>query len=226
MLFGALIDGLNREDWKGIAELCDPVTLLVFHRRLLQQYGQERRTLSVEEYLRGAPDLQREVAELEVARINEFMDVRKRLREDIPTIDDLTQLQSLDPTDVFARWLEARSPRGQIEQRLATGSISSKAAERALAGTYDAALLGVVPDGDQLVHLLFRSALDPSGPPEPPLGFSDIGSSDEERELIQDLAGRLTPQVLTCRRQTDGTWRIVVSSDFLGFGMHIYVADD
>jgi hypothetical protein len=83
-------------------------------------------------------------------------------------------------------------------------------------------LLGVVPDGDRIAHVIFRAAFDPAKLPDPPMGFSDAGPSEDERQLIRDIAGRLVPQVVTCRRQDDGTWRMIVGHDFFGLETSLF----
>jgi hypothetical protein len=225
-LFRAVIEALNDEDWETIAALCDPSSLTIFYRQLLRRYGQEQPKITVEDYLRNAPEMPREVAAWEVEKLNKSRSAGQRLRQEIPGVGDMTELRGLGPTATFASWLRARSPRGQVEQAQAAGHISDEAAERALSatrGAFPCVLLGVVSDGSQVAHIIFREEFDPAEPLEPPLGFSGM-ASDDEWELVRDISGRLAPEVASCRRQPDGTWRMVVGHDFLRFGSVIYGA--
>ena len=84
----------------------------------------------------------------------------------------------------------------------AEGRISRRAAEAHASlpyAGYHYVPLGAVADGERIAHVLFRNALDP----------------DDAQTLARELWGRAHPHVATCRRQPDGTWRLVADHDFL-----------
>jgi hypothetical protein len=78
--------------------------------------------------------------------------------------------------------------------------------------------IGVVEDGTRIAHVLYRFDIDAahlaSGEAEAWLEKLP----QEEQTLARELSGRSHPQVVTCRRQRDATWRLLANHDFLGVG--------
>ena len=80
-LFDAALNALNAEDWRGAAQLCDPVSLRAFKRQLLERFTPDRppRELTIEDLLRHTPDKPRQVAEYELAQHRRRADPRRRV---------------------------------------------------------------------------------------------------------------------------------------------------
>jgi hypothetical protein len=228
-LFRAAVAAVNAEDWSAAAALCDPVSLRAFHRQLVAQFAppEPRWELTVDELLRHAPEMPRAVAEYQVAEHRRHIEPTERLRQELPGVPDLAALAALSAKQAFAAWLDGRSVSRQVERLAATRRITRQTAELLAAGPtehYPYVPLGVVPDGERVVHVLFRRTFD-AGPP----GSGDAdnwlaGLPADEQELARELWGREHPQVATCRRQPDGTWRLVADYDFLRISSQ-YVSD-
>lgn len=177
--------------------------------------------LTVEEYLRHSPEMPRAVAEYHVAQHRLMADPLWRMQQELPGVEGVEQLKQLGPEEVFARWLDGRTPRRQIERMIAEGRIGAASAELTLEQVAPALHyepIGVLADGDRVAHVLYRPLeQDPD----------DAGTEaaewmarmpPDERELTRDLAGRQHPMVATCRRQPDGSWRLIAGYGFLMLG--------
>jgi hypothetical protein len=233
-LFRAAVSALNREDWRGVAALCDPASLSAFRRRMIEQLAPSRpiRTITVEEYMRHSPDMPREVAEYSVAQIQKHADPERRLKDELPGVASVAELRSLDPITVFAKWLEGRSVRRQIERLVAEGRASRAAAAAAIArfaegAQYPYVALGAVPDGDRVVHIVYRHDVGRQESPSPDARRWLESLPPEEQELVRDIDVSGPPWIAACRRQPDATWRLVADHGFLGVGStHIWRLDE
>jgi hypothetical protein len=224
-LFRAAVSALNREDWPAVAALCDPVSLSAFRRRMIEQLAPTRpiRAITVEEYMRHSPDMPREVAEYSVAQIQRHADPERRLKEELPDVTSVAELRSLDPITVFVKWLDARSFRRQIERLVAEGRASRAAGAAAIArlaenAQYPYVALGALPDGDRVVHIVYRHEVDRQKRPSPDAQRWLERLPPEEQELVRDIEERGPPWIAACRRQPDGTWRLVADHGLLGVG--------
>jgi hypothetical protein len=221
-LVRAAIEIVNRSDWYAAAELCDPVSLSAFRRQMLQQFEPTapRFEITVEQHLRHSPEMPRAVAEFYVEQHRARMDPATRLRYELPGIPDVDALRLMSAEEIFAAWLDGRSPRRQIERLVSEGQISPASATRSheLASmVHPYVAIGIVQDGDDVAHVLYRydvDAVHSSADAEEWLAKLP----KDEQTLALELSGRLHPQVTTCRRQQDGTWRLLAGYDFLGLG--------
>lgn len=219
-LFRAAVAAVNAEDWAAAAALCDPVSLRAFHRQLLAQFAppEPRWQLTVEEYLRHSPEMPRDVAEYMVAQHRKHADPAERLRRELPGVPAVDALSALRPEQAFAAWLDGRSIRRQVEQLAADRRITRRAADlHATAPTehYRYIALGAVLDGERVAHVLFRDAFEPDQPWSADAARWLADQPADEQDLARELRGRGHPQVATCRRQPDGSWRLIADHDFL-----------
>jgi hypothetical protein len=227
-LFRAAVDALNAEDWSAAAALCDPVSLRAFHWQLVEQYAPSRppRALTVEEYLRHAPETPIAVAEHVVAEHQRRADPIARLRLELPGVPSADALRAMPPEVAFAHWLDGKSFRRQVERLAAEGRISQRAAAlhaTAGSGGYRYVPLGAVPDGARVAHVLFRNAFDPDEPWSGESAAWLAARPSDEQALARELWGRGHPQSATCRLQPDGSWRLLADHDFLRVSsVHIF----
>ncbi len=216
-LFNLAQSHLNREDWLGAARLCDPVSLRAFKREMLQSLAPSvpHPVLTPEEYMKLQPDLPREVAEYQANEHARLTDPARRLRDELPGITSPEQLRSMEPAEIFAAWLEGRSPRAQIARLVEQGHVTAEvgatiAAHHMPPRRYVA--LGAVPDGEHLAHVVFRDASEP---------WLDIAAQmdelpQDERALSRQLRPHSFARLAPCLRQPDGTWRLVADHRFMG----------
>ncbi|HEU4564423.1 MAG TPA: hypothetical protein VFS05_07240 [Gemmatimonadaceae bacterium] len=222
-LFRDAVDALNRGDWLAAAALCDPLSLRSFRRSLLLEIAPSEppRSLTVDDFVRHTPDMPREVAEYQVEQSRKFMAPMRRLRENLPGVRSVEEAEAMSPEELFAGWLDGRSPWRQIERLAAEGRIPAATVAQARAyplPVHRYEVLGVVHDGDRIAHVVYRHANAPDAPDEEAHEAWLAEQPEEERELARDLAWRAPPQVVTCRRQPDGSWRLLAGWDFLHLG--------
>lgn len=212
-LFHAAIAAYDAEDWNGLAGMCDPVSLSLFRTQTVEPFLNPRPEgrLTVEDYLRHAPDMPREVAEYNVARINADSDPETRLKRDFPTVRSVEELLGMSPREVYAAWLLGVSWRMQLERQVEEGQLPRAAVDRALENMVPSmrhVVLGVVPDGERIAHIVYRTDDEPGDDP----AITD----PDEREFHLDTRVRMGVSVSTCRKGTDGVWRLIADHGLFG----------
>lgn len=227
--FRAAVDALDRSQWLAAASTCDPMSLAGFRRQLVEQFrrAEPEHVMTIEAYMRFQPEMPREVAEYLYAQYRRAADPGRRFQEELPGLASIEDLERLTPVEVFAAWLDGRSPRRQVARQLADRGIDTATAAASLEevspfGNFEP--IGSLPDGEGVAHVLYRH-----GSYRKEEGAADseewlAGMSPEERELALALAGRSHPMVTTCRQQPDGSWRLLAGYDFLqtgSFGVEI-----
>lgn len=219
-LFRAAAAAIRAEDWRGAADCCDPASLRAFARQTRESFApaHEAPPLTVEQLLRDVPDLPRAVAEYQVAQHRRYSGHAARLRHDFPGVASVEALLALDDAAVFAAYVEGRSLRRQLERLVADGRADPSILAEPItvpSDYYDFVPVGWLPDGERLAHVLFHHGN--GTPPEQWTGESARWFAErtpEEQALTRDLTGRGHPFVATCRRQPDGTWRLLADHGF------------
>jgi hypothetical protein len=219
----AAFDALRANDWKGLASLCDPLSLDAFKIEMLEEFGDRL----------GEPDSEESASTLEPVELDdeEFIEYMKYLHPDsvmkvefpkLSTMDDLRRMESVD---AFAAWLEGQvTPRKALadvcEEFWQGGSNIGAVAEtsRDLIHYPRYTIIGCVFDSMDIAHVVYRPAVSP------PERYADVYESwfarwpAEYRDFVAALHHRGIPMLITCRKQTDGSWRIVASRRFMLFG--------
>lgn len=222
-LFHAAQTAIAQEDWRGVTELCDSTSLRLFRLQTLQSLQpRPDPTITVEDYLKHAPDMPRSVAEYHVSLIGRHTEPEARLKEDFPTVGSIAELARLSPVELFTEWLKGTSPRAQVEKALRDHQIPRKQAERIERDMREQppfappVLLGVVPDGDQVAHVLYRDAN--VGAPDPSIVEEDL------RAFQHDVLQRKLVRVETVRRSESGAWGLIAAWGMLGLGINaVYI---
>lgn len=204
-----VFDAINTEDWPAAAALVDPVSLRVFAQNLRERLAPEvpQGSVTAEEYMRADPQLPRAVAVHYAAQSRRDADPTWRLQHELPGVGSPDALRTMAPEEVFARWLEGGSARRQMRRLAAEGRISQHGAE-----TLDVAMryvaVGVVPDGPQLAHVLYRHDIDPEQPWSGDLANWLARMPADEQVLARELSARGNPSVAIVRRQ--GRWNVAL----------------
>jgi hypothetical protein len=127
----------------------------------------------------------------------------------------------LSPKELFAAWLVQHSTRNRIETEVEAGRMSRGRADRFLAqlgGEFSYMPLGVVPDGERVAHIVYRSEPAPEAWPILDAELEKSQLPPDEREFRRDLFYREHPGFLTCHRTSHGPWRVLASRNFFGVG--------
>lgn len=217
----AAIAALDAEDWPGAARLCDPTSLVVFHRHLVERLApaEPLPELSADDYLQFVPQLPRELAEFVSAEHRRQSDSASALARELADVPTPQALRALTPEEAFARWLAGHARRHQLEQFATDGRAPRHVVERQLAAPappFHRVVLGAVDDGPAVAHVLYRR-----DPPHPAAWHEVLDARDAEltpgeQEFVRDIRPRRKPSVATCRRQPDGRWLVVAEHRFLG----------
>lgn len=219
-LLAAVFAALNMDDWAGFTALCDEVSLRAFKRATAESYTVDLidHEFDADDLMESEPDLPRAVAEYQAARMNQTVNPDDRLKRDFPMIDGLDALRAMDPGRLFVEWLRMHSPHRAAEfQKWPTeqsweteaGWEAPANGRRKKTRGYRYSVLGSIPDGEQIAHVFFRTdhGVDKIFVEEYSEWLGNL--PNDEQELARQLRHRSHPEFATCRRQADGTWRLV-----------------
>ncbi|MDB4909076.1 MAG: hypothetical protein JWO05_3860 [Gemmatimonadetes bacterium] len=221
-LFHSALAALNVEDWRIAAMHCDPVSLRAFQRQKVDQFAPllPEQVLKPEDLMRLDPEMPREVAEYQAAHHRQQIDSESRLQRQLPGYSSMSQVSEADPVALFASWLEGHSPRAQVLRLVEQGQAPPEAVALMSASStslrFDYVVLGSVPDGEMAAHVVYRNEADEAAL------FSGEGAAqlaalpEDEQRLRRMVMARGHARLALCRRQEDGSWRLVAGHDFMG----------
>jgi hypothetical protein len=219
-LFEAARRAVLAADWQRLASLCDQASLEAFADGVRRQFAspQPDVTRMIEGYLRQYPDVPRGEAERRVSASLGSLDPRVRLEQDFPSIDSLEALWRLTPAELFAAWCEGQSPQRQMAQ--AVHSVEPGEQQRAPLPDwqefFNFDVLGVVPDGDSVAHVIYRDRVYVDTRADSP-GAKVSGGID-----LEELEARAHLNTLLCHRLPSGQWRILARAGLFGIGTMMY----
>src|SRR5688572_30673101 len=159
--FDLTVATMITEDWTGVARLCDPTSLRVFRRQIIEDYDPATPvpTFTVEGILQSAPQIPRAEAERMVSMHRMAFDRVANLRRELPGVESVAALRAMAPVEAFATWLDAKSYRRQLTEMAARGEISEAEARAPTpAGLMSYRALGAVLDGDRFATVVYRRA--------------------------------------------------------------------
>ena len=187
----AALDARDAIRYDEVVALADVASVVALHQGCCDLYRQP----SLEQFARDRPDLQgdqlRRVFE---ATCRHIADSQKYIVNTIPGVHTRDELLAVDPSDFLQRAMEKDDMRCDIIRRLRERGrpVREELLGRPEGVSYE--MLGHVPDGPHDVHVLYREVIRANDEPE----------------------YRGEPQLVTARRQSDGSWRLVANRiDFL-----------
>jgi hypothetical protein len=215
----AAFAALNLDDWAGFTDLCDPISLRAFKTETLDFFADESDCyhVDVDDLLDSEPDMPREVAEYEAAKMNRYAEPAHKLNREFLTVKSVDEIRLMDPARLFVLWLQARSPHKRLElerddeQPWEAGAAWDPPIAEGVKETrgYRYSVIGSVPDGPDISHVLYRTEH----------GIEKIFAEEyaewlgqrpsDEQELAHQLHHHATPEFAICRRQSDGSWKLV-----------------
>lgn len=220
----AAVTALNAGDWLGAARSSDPVSLRVVQRQLLEMIAPAvpPPVITVDELLRDVPDMPRAVAEYQLDQMRRHQAIEGMLQTLLPSCGSLEEARRMSPEGIFAAWLEGRRDYYQIVQLenrgLAPAGTAALHQAHLIGLDVRLVVLGVVPDGDAVAHVIYRD--EPDDPAT--WGAETRARLDQlpadEAVLAADQMWRTAVRTAMCRRQPDGRWRLVAGFDFLSVG--------
>lgn len=227
-LVRAVIDAFQREAWDEVPPLCHPTSLGAFKAQQVRQYDPGRRqpAFTVEEMLRFDPEMPRAVAEYNVAQRDRFLREWQDPARELDGITSVEAVRAASPAELFAAWLRAHAPSREVERAAREQGLSGEAVAATMAaarGQFRLVVLGAVPDGPQVAHVLYRNApaQDDGGPSDEARAAHDAWraqQTDDERELAAMIGDAYIPRLVMCLRLPDGTWGLNAELHLFGLG--------
>ena len=129
-------------------------------------------------------------------------------------MESVAALRDLSAQQVFASWLKGQSQRYREVGGWFVKSAATSTSSAATSHPLELIAIGSVTDGPNVAHVLYRGPTQS----EAEMLANNAALLPEEFRLAQDLHGRLYPSVATCRRQSDGTWRLLAGFEFTRIG--------
>lgn len=216
--FRRVAAALERRDWQGAAALCDPVSLRIFHRQLLGQFGPPiPRELTVDDLRRHQPDMPIEVAEYQLTQFKRHVAERlSRIDEEVAGVASLQELAELDPPEAFARWLEAHDPQRQVRRLVARHPEAAGSREVGVTALPADRLepLGAVVQ-EPFAYVLYRRSWAASDAAAEAHWDEFLKQYSEEERAWLRQGGVGLVHVATLRRQADRSWRLPAEHSFL-----------
>jgi hypothetical protein len=217
------VAALNRDDWDAFVSLCDPVSVRRFKRDLVWQFADRGYTQppTVDDFLAEMPDMPRGVAEYNLAEMERYRDPVKRLHLEICTVSSVEELQALEPGEVLLRWLQARMPRRENDfsvkdwepaDGLEFVEFTRQSQDELDSGRMfrpEYTVLGSVRDGPDFAHVVCRHTHGDSEEFSDDIELEDPAIPQDEAKLERALRLRSLMLTAACRRQADGSWRLV-----------------
>ncbi|HEY0997222.1 MAG TPA: hypothetical protein VGD77_14600 [Gemmatimonadaceae bacterium] len=227
-LVEAAIDAFRREAWDEVPPLCHPASLGAFKAQQVRQYDPRRKqpAFTVEQLLRFDPDMPRAVAEYNVAQRDRFLREWQDPARALEGITSVEAVRAASPAALFAAWLRAHAPSRELDRAQRERGLSGDAVAQAMAAARDQfrfVVLGAVPDGLHVAHVLYRDApaQDDGDAPDEARASHDAWraqQTDDEREVTRLVAGAYGPRLVMCLRRPDGAWALHAEQHLFGLG--------
>jgi hypothetical protein len=219
-------DYLSVGNWKEVAALCDPVSLATFRYVMVEGFGihGDEPLVTLEEFAKALPDAPAPVIEYQYARYLSYALPVARLRREFPGVNSLAELKMLEPASLYTKFLEGRSPQSVIERLVERRGVSRQQANvppTTMPRRYE--VLGAVLEGESYAHVVYREVPHQQPPmrAETRMMRVDATPRDEDQFTLEQWH-RGNVSVETCRRQADGSWRLLAHIGLLGAGAHVY----
>jgi hypothetical protein len=202
----AAFEAMNLEDWKALSDLCDPVSLRLFKKEILEQATNTFRLLSVD----MADFVDDEDSDDGPCKYAGIVDPGECLSAELCNVSTVEDLQAMDPAKVFARWVQGKTRKHYRHFRDEADKWQSDRAPK-LSHSFSFVVLGSVIDTDGIAHVIYRN--DRDVPRAPVNAAKDENDSDpqDENELSRILCVRACVAEAVCRQQVDGSWRLIAS---------------
>lgn len=182
------IGALDRGEWRRVADMIDPGELQVWFERYIASVPEEpRRQITPEGVRRNRPDMPEEVAQYYADRINRETEWGSSLGSQFAGVKTRDELRSLESAEALARYLQAQDPRWQFTEHLKRLTPELRAIAQAGTPECRREVVGVVHEGENLAHVVYRVLRHPGG--------ADAAGVE---------AGEL--EVASLRRTDDGWW--------------------
>lgn len=235
-LVEAAIDAFRRQAWDEVPALCHPASLGAFKAQLLRQYDPPngRPYFSVDDMLRFAPDMPREVAEYNIAQRDRMMREMQDPSRELDGITSVDEVRAAEPAALYAAWLRAHAPAREVERVGREQGIPPEVIAQALTHASDQfrfIVLGAVPDGLNVAHVLYRDGRAAGGEAVPEAGVDAheeppevvefrARQTDDERAVTALIGEAYLPRLVMCLKLPGGGWGLQAEQHLFGLGSY------
>ena len=187
----AVLRARDTMNYETVVALADRESVVAYHGRMCEVYRQP----TFEEFAEERPDLEGEqLVRMFEAKQSRRAESESRIADSVPGVHSLAALEALDPADHLQRILERMDHRTDLIRRMRARGRPVAPELMSESQFHRYVMLGTVPEEPDLAHVLFR----------------DVATIDGT-----EYRGQV--EIMSTRRQTDGSWRVVVTDiHFLG----------
>ena len=209
---------MGERNYDELAALCDPLSLKSFKQEFLDEFCP-----IISDVVDHSLHPEVELTEAEYFEMMQLLDPIEQLKEALGSATTVDGLSAMDPVRLFAAWLDTKSGDRFTSEPLrrpwdseASWNPEDIVTNRKAEPKYE--VIGCVFDTPDIAHVVYR--LELSAKEALPDGYRDWfeSAAPAYRDFMSAMHHRGDPSLVTCRRQGDGTWRLVAKKDFMGFG--------
>ena len=217
-LVSAAFNAMRARDYDELASMCDPLSLKSFRQEFLDEYCP-----IISDVVDHSPHPEIELTDEQYIELMELLDPIKRLKEEFGPATTIDGLVAMEPVRLFAAWLYAHSAErfsGKRLQRPWQSETDRTSEDFDQNGTTEPRheIIGCVFDTPEIAHVVYRLRLSAiEAIPDAYRGWFD-SAAPAYRDFMTAMHHRGDPSLVTCRRQGDGSWRLIAKKHFMGFG--------
>lgn len=181
--------------------------------------------------LRFAPDMPREVAEYSIAQRDRMLQAMQDPSRDLEGIASVDAVRATEPAALYAAWIRAHAPAREVERATREHALPPEAiahAREQAAGQFRFIVIGAVPDGLNVAHVLYRDGSrtvdegadddDDAGAGDPEIAAFRALQTDDEREVSALIGEAFLPRLVMCLKLPGGGWRLHAEQHLFGLG--------
>lgn len=196
----------NARDYNALAALCDPLSLRSFKAEMLEEHDYE--ALAATPVDPDAPRI--ELTDEQYADYCKYVEPVRQFQLEFPRLEAIGDLRNLEPLEAFAVWMDGKAHHGLREEETRAD------AWKDLTEHPEQEIIGCVFGTPDIAYVLHYNKTSAAGYEPYQVWLSETCA--EHQDFMEAMHHRGHPSIVTCRRQTDGTWRVIASRNFLFFG--------
>ena len=206
---------LKARDYLALAELCDPISLLSFKTEMVEEFCGKYRADDNDETSSTLRTI--ELTEEQYSEFCQCFDPVRLLKAEFPDLSTVEELSALEPVNLFATWLKGKSYDRFLDDLVSKEPWRQDSLKKCPDSWPDYQIIGCVYDSPDIAYVLYRNRLSAADAAE---GYNDwlASAPAAHREFMTAMHHRGDPILVTCRRQSDASWRLVAKRHFMLFG--------
>jgi hypothetical protein len=154
-----------------------------------------------------------ELTDEQYAEYCKYLDPVRLFQNEFPLLSTVEDLKKLEPVTAFSVWMQGKSRHhpGECD----ADAEPWKATHNEISWP-EYEIVGCVFGTPGVSYVLYRNRSSPATYDGYQSWFAS--TRKEHREFMEAMGHRGDPSIVTCRRQLDGSWRLIANRGFLVFG--------